>query len=75
MSTPAATATVDSAEVEDDSVILGITVTATGAEGARPGPPERVYQSLAVAGAEITEIRGGPRPVPQPARPGLAEDR
>jgi len=49
-------ATVHSVKVEGDSVVLGITAT-WGSEGARPGPPERVYQVFTVAGAEIVEIR------------------
>jgi hypothetical protein len=53
------TATVHSVEVDGDSVVLGITV-AWGAEGMRPGPPERVYQVFTVAGAEIVQIRGYP---------------
>jgi hypothetical protein len=52
-------ATVHSVEVDGDSVILGITA-AWGAEGARPGPPERIYQVFTVAGAEIVRIRGYP---------------
>jgi ankyrin repeat protein len=53
------TATVHSVEVDGDSVVLGITA-AWGAEGTRPGPPERVYQVFTVAGAEIVQIRGYP---------------
>lgn len=53
------TATVHSVEVDGDSVVLGITVQ-RAAEGARPGPPERVYQVFTVAGADIVQIRGYP---------------
>jgi ankyrin repeat protein len=57
--TAGTTATVHSVEVDGDSVVLGITA-AWGAEGARPAPPERVYQVFTVAGAEIVQIRGYP---------------
>jgi ankyrin repeat protein len=50
---------IHSVEVDGDAVILGITV-AWGAEGARPGPPERLYQVFTVAGAEIVQIHGYP---------------
>jgi len=53
------TATVHSVELDGDSVVLGIDV-ASAAEGARPGPPERVYQVFTVADAEIVQIRGYP---------------
>jgi hypothetical protein len=53
------TATVHSVEVDGDSVILEITA-AWAAEGARPGPPERVYQVFTVVSAEIVQIRGYP---------------
>jgi hypothetical protein len=57
--TAGTTATVHSVEVDGDSVILGITM-AGEATGARPGPPERVYQVYTVAAAEIVQIRGYP---------------
>jgi ankyrin repeat protein len=53
------TATVHSVEVDGDSVILAMTM-AWGADGARPGPQERVYQVFTVAGAEIVQIRSYP---------------
>jgi ankyrin repeat protein len=53
------TASVQSVEVDGDSVVLGLSA-AWAAEGARPGPPELVYQVFTVAGAEIVQIRGYP---------------
>jgi hypothetical protein len=53
------TATVHGVEVDGDSVMLAVTMTGA-AEGARPGPPELVYQVFTVAGAEIVQVRGYP---------------
>jgi hypothetical protein len=50
---------IGSIEVDGDTVILGMTVT-WAAEGARPAPPELLYQAFTVAGAEIVRIRGYP---------------
>jgi ankyrin repeat protein len=49
--------TVESAEVDRDAVVLGITVSRP-AEGARPAPAERLYQVFKVDNGEVTEIRG-----------------
>ena len=57
-----------SVEVDGDAVVLGITV-AWGAEGARPAPPERLYQVFTVAGAEIVQIHGYPDRSSALARP------
>jgi len=59
---------VHSVEVDGDAVVLGITV-AWGAEGARPAPPERLYQVFTVAGAEIVQIHGYPDRSSALARP------
>jgi ankyrin repeat protein len=52
-------ATVSSVEVDRDAVLLGLAV-AGKAEGARPAPPQQVYQVFTVDGAQITGIRGYP---------------
>ena len=51
--------TVEGAEVDRDAVLLGITLS-WPAEGARPAPPERLYQVFTVSNGEIIEIRGYP---------------
>jgi ankyrin repeat protein len=51
------TATVRSVQVSGDAVVLGLTVTRQ-AEGARPAPPQRLYQVFTVDGEQIVEIRG-----------------
>jgi hypothetical protein len=51
--------TVRSVEVDRDAVVLGLSV-ARRAEGARPAPPQRVYQVFTVDGALIVDIRGYP---------------
>ena len=69
-------ATVRSAEVDRDAVILRLAVSRR-AEGARPAPPQQLYQVFTVDGARIVEIRGygdrasalargGPRVTAQP---------
>jgi ankyrin repeat protein len=71
-------ATVRSVEVDRDAVVLGLSV-ARRAVGARPAPPQRLYQVFTVADARIVEIRGyhdrdtaltrgGPRGNAQPER-------
>jgi ankyrin repeat protein len=50
-------ATVLSAEVDRDAVVLGLAV-AGRAEGATPAPPQQLYQVFTVAGAQVVEIRG-----------------
>jgi ankyrin repeat protein len=51
------TATVRSVQVDRDAVVLGLTV-ARPAEGARPAPPQRLYQVFTVDSAQIVDIRG-----------------
>ena len=50
-------ATVRSAEVDRDAVILELAV-AGRAEGATPAPPQRLYQVFTVEDAYVVEIRG-----------------
>jgi ankyrin repeat protein len=52
-------ATVQSVEVDRDAVVLGLSV-ALQAEGARPAPPQQLYQVFTVDGAQITDIRAYP---------------
>jgi ankyrin repeat protein len=52
-------ATVLSAEVDRDAVLLGLSVTLQ-AEGARPAPPQQVYQVFTVDDAQIVDIRAYP---------------
>ncbi|MEZ0064482.1 ankyrin repeat protein [Streptacidiphilus sp. MAP12-20] len=51
--------TVESVEVDRDAVVLGITLRGEG-EGARPAPPQRIYQVFTIDGAQIVEIHGYP---------------
>jgi ankyrin repeat protein len=51
--------TVRSAEVDRDTVVLGLAV-AQQAEGARPAPPQQLYQVFTISGAQIIDIRGYP---------------
>jgi ankyrin repeat protein len=51
------TATVRSVQAGRTGVVLGLTVTRP-AEGARPAPPQRLYQVFTVDGGQIVEIRG-----------------
>ncbi len=51
--------TVHSVEAEHDAVLLGLSV-ALQAEGARPAPPQQLYQVFTVEGAQIVDIRGYP---------------
>lgn len=48
--------TVNSAEVDRDAVVLGLSVSRR-AEGARPAPPQDLYQVATVEGGEIVDIR------------------
>ena len=48
--------TVESVEVDGDAVVLGLGV-ARHAEGARPAPPERLYQVFTVENAQVVDIR------------------
>ena len=52
-------ASVRSVEVDRDAVVLGLTV-GRAARGARPAPPEPLYQVFTVRDAQIVEIRGYP---------------
>jgi ankyrin repeat protein len=52
-------ATVHSAEVDRDAVVLGLSLTRQ-AEGARPAAPQQLYQVFIVDGAQIIDIRGYP---------------
>ena len=52
-------ATVESVQVYGDAVVLGLSV-ALQAEGARPAPPQLVYQVFRVVDAQIVDIRGYP---------------
>ncbi len=52
-------ATINSVEVDRDAVVLGLAV-ARKAEGARPVPPQHLYQVFTVNGAQIVDIRGFP---------------
>ncbi|MBO0825517.1 MAG: ankyrin repeat domain-containing protein, partial [Actinobacteria bacterium] len=52
-------ATVNSVEVDRDAVVLGLAV-ARKAEGARPAPPQQVFQVFTVEDAQIIDIRGYP---------------
>ncbi|HEY2640365.1 MAG TPA: ankyrin repeat domain-containing protein [Streptosporangiaceae bacterium] len=52
-------ATVHSVEVDGNAVVLGLAV-AREAEGARPAPPQQLYQVFTVDGAQIVDIRGYP---------------
>ena len=52
-------ATVESVEVDREAVLLELSV-ALQAEGARPAPPQHLYQVFTVDGAQITDIRAYP---------------
>jgi ankyrin repeat protein len=52
-------ASVRSVEVDRDAVLLGLLVTRP-ARGARPAPPEPLFQVFTVRDAQIVEIRGYP---------------
>jgi len=52
-------AAVQSVEVDRDAVVLGLSV-ALQAEGARPAPPQQLYQVFTVDGAQIIDIRAYP---------------
>jgi hypothetical protein len=52
-------ATVENVEVDRDAVVLGLSV-ARRAEGARPAPPQQLYQVFMVEDAQVVEIHGYP---------------
>ena len=52
-------ASVRSVEIDRDAVVLGLSV-GRPAQGARPAPPEPLYQVFTVRDAQIVEIRGYP---------------
>jgi hypothetical protein len=49
-------ATVDTAEVDRDAVVLGLSVSRR-ATGARPTPPQRLWQVCTIDGSRIVDIR------------------
>ena len=49
-------ATVNSVEVDRDAVVLGLSVSRR-AEGARPAPPQQLYQVATIDGGEIVDLR------------------
>lgn len=49
-------ATVNSVEVDRDAVVLSLSVSRR-AEGARPAPPQQLYQVATVEGGEIVDLR------------------
>jgi ankyrin repeat protein len=53
------TPTVRSVEVDGDAVLLGLALTRP-AEGARPAPPQLLYQVFTIVDAQIAGIRGYP---------------
>ena len=46
-------------EIDRDAVVLGLAIGGR-AEGARPAPPQHLYQVFTVADSQITGIRGYP---------------
>jgi ankyrin repeat protein len=52
-------ADIHSVEVDRDAVVLGLAV-ARKAEGARPAPPEQLYQVFTTDGSQIIDIRAYP---------------
>ncbi len=52
-------ATVESVEVDRDAVVLRLSVSRQ-AEGARPAPPERLYQVFTVDDGQVVDIRAYP---------------
>ncbi len=51
--------TIESVEVDGDAVVLGLSV-GRRAEGARPAPPEVLYQVFTVDNAQVVDIRAYP---------------
>jgi ankyrin repeat protein len=51
--------TVQSVEVDRDGVVLGLSLSRQ-AEGARPAPPQQLYQVFTIDDAQIIDIRGYP---------------
>jgi ankyrin repeat protein len=60
--------TVERVEVDGDAVVLSLSV-ARRAEGARPAPPELLYQVFTVDDAQVTAIHGYPDRASPLARP------
>ena len=52
-------ASVESVKVAGDTVVLGLSV-ARQADGARPAPPDHLYQVFTVEDAQVIEMRGYP---------------
>jgi ankyrin repeat protein len=65
---------VDSVEVDGDAVVLGLSV-ARQAEGARPAPPEHLYQVFTVDDAQVTDVRGYPDRASALTRPAREQPR
>ena len=64
---------VESVEVDGDAVVLGLSV-ARQAEGARPAPPELLYQVFTVEDAQVFEIHVYPdRATHSPVPPVIAQ--
>jgi ankyrin repeat protein len=63
---------VESVEVDRDAVVIGLKV-ARHAEGARPAPPERLYQVFTVDNAQVVDIHVYPDRARALARPVRAE--
>ena len=61
--------TVESVEVDGDAVVLGLSV-ARQAEGARPAPPDLLFQVFSIENAQVTEIRVYPDRASALARTG-----
>ncbi len=62
--------TVESVEVDGDAVVLGLSV-ARQAEGARPAPPELLYQVFTVGNAQVIDIHVYPDRASALTRPAL----
>ncbi len=61
-------ATVENVEVDRDAVVLRLSAPRQ-AEGARPAPPQRLYQVFTVDDAQVVEIRFYPDRASTLARP------
>jgi ankyrin repeat protein len=64
--------TVESVEVDGDAVVLGLSV-ARQAEGARPAPPELLYQVFTVGNAQVIDIHVYPDRASALTRPALEQ--
>jgi ankyrin repeat protein len=66
--------TVDSVEVDGDAIVLGLNV-ARQAEGARPAPPELLYQVFTVDNAQVIAIHVYPDRASALTRPACEQPR